>query len=463
VNGYRSPLNPALKVGTKPRIMNEDINLIKYRAIAIALCTFWAACPACPERGFGSAPKWTPSPGNPHVSSSFIASIGINTHMGYYDTPYGNSDQIIKELSYLGISRVRDAAVQIGWEPQFHALGQAGIKLDLIIGSMASPLSTQIRVLRDLTPYVSSVEGPNEVNLGPVTFNGETGPVAARAEQKYIYDLVHSSPDLEGMSVIAFSVAGNIPADYTPYGYNDAFADYGNAHVYFGGGMAPEPQLAKYGHALNSALTPGEGTFLTETGYTTSPTGGGNQGVNEFVQAKYTLDVLLDAYKDGYVQTYLYELIDEFADPNDASQENHYGLFRNDGSAKPAAMALHDLTNILNANCSDAIPLMPDTLHYSVSGLPSTGSTYLLVKSNSTFDIMIWNEPPIWLNGSEIAAPTLPVKVDLGKTFDTVNVFDPMLRTTPVQTLEHVSTVQLWITDHPLIIEASQLVPSIKH
>src|SRR5207302_1811958 len=41
------------------------------------------------------------------------------------------------------------------------------------------------------------------------------------------------------------------------------------------------------------------------------------------------------------------------------------------------------------------------------------------------------------------------------KTFTTVNVYDPTKGTTPIQTLSNASTVQLAITDHPLIVEMS--------
>ena len=79
----------------------------------------------------------------------------------------------------------------------------------------------------------------------------------------------------------------------------------------------------------------------------------------------------------------------------------------------------------------------------------------LMEKSNGAYDIVVWNEPQIWneLTGTEITAPTVNVNVELGKTDTEVEVFDPLVGSTPVQTLTQVNSVQLSITDHPLIVE----------
>ena len=55
--------------------------------------------------------------------------------------------------------------------------------------------------------------------------------------------------------------------------------------------------------------------------------------------------------------------------------------------------------------------------------------------------------------GTETTASTQNVTVNLGATYQTVEVFDPLSGTAPVQTLSNVSSVSLGLTDHPLIIE----------
>ena len=69
-------------------------------------------------------------------------------------------------------------------------------------------------------------------------------------------------------------------------------------------------------------------------------------GVDQTVQAKYTLDTLMDAYKDGVSATYLYELLDDYPDPGNTNAQYHFGLFNSDGTPKLAASAIHNLTAI---------------------------------------------------------------------------------------------------------------------
>ena len=92
---------------------------------------------------------------------------------------------------------------------------------------------------------------------------------------------------------------------------------------------------------------PGLPTVITETGYETNPADSYG-GADQTVQAKYTLDILVDAFLDGVSQTYLYELFDEGG--------QHFGLFNTDGTPKLVATAIHNLTTLL------AIPAAPPPL-----------------------------------------------------------------------------------------------------
>ena len=45
----------------------------------------------------------------PESDSTFLQNIGINTHLGYPSTPYyGQSQNVISALQYLGINTIRD-------------------------------------------------------------------------------------------------------------------------------------------------------------------------------------------------------------------------------------------------------------------------------------------------------------------------------------------------------------------
>ena len=385
----------------------------------------------------------------------FIDSLGVNIHSQFYDTPYYDIDQVLASLQYLGIGNVRDAAGYASLQlDRLAYLGENGIKLDMMVGVQGDTYANQFALVEKLAPYLRSLEGPNEVNYWEATLDGVGGIAGARAVQKLIADYVSSSAALKDVPIINFSVAASDSGSFAAYGDNSANADYGNAHIYYGGGATSYSVLSTYVPMANQ-MNPGQQMVITESGYPTQTSGAGNQGVSEAVQAKYTLNLLLDTYKLGYKATYLYELVDSFQDPTDTNQEAHYGLFNYDWSAKPAAMAIHNLTTILSDTGSTSDSFTTGTLGYSVSGLPATGNTLLLEKSSGTYELAVWNEQKLWDSTTltEIAAKSTTVTVTLDHVFGTVKVYDPLLGTDAQSTYSNVSQLQISLTDHPLVIE----------
>ena len=45
------------------------------------------------------------------------------------------------------------------------------------------------------------------------------------------------------------------------------------------------------------------------------------------------------------------------------------------------------------------------------------------------------------------------ITVNLGRRRSTVKVYDPIVGTSPIQTLDDVSSVPLTVTDHPVVLE----------
>ena len=167
--------------------------------------------------------------------------------------------------------------------------------------------------------------------------------------------------------------------------------------------------------------------------------------------------------KQGVSTTYLYQLLSAYPD-NGTNIDAEYGMFRLDNSPKPVATAIYNLTTILGDTGSTSF--QPHQLNYTVSGLPANGNTVLLEKSNGTFDLVVWAEPQDWNESthSPVTVPPSTVTVGLGAAYQTVNVYDPIKGAAPIQTFSSVSSVQLSVTDHPLIIEinpATVTPPSI--
>src|SRR5712691_3345090 len=52
------------------------------------------------------------SPAKPKRADAFVDSIGVNTHLGYNDTHYNESDVVERKLSELGVRYIRDGLSQ---------------------------------------------------------------------------------------------------------------------------------------------------------------------------------------------------------------------------------------------------------------------------------------------------------------------------------------------------------------
>jgi hypothetical protein len=387
---------------------------------------------------------------------SFLNSFGVNIHLqsGVEGNAYTNVANILSDLAYLGITNVRDAIYpvgtgQAGFDAAYTELAKAGIRFDLCVGSSNSDLTAAmagINAFEQADPgAIAAIEGPNEINYFPFTYNGQTGQPAAIAFQTALYNAVHSDPLLAGVPVYDFTGGST----NEPIG---GLADYANIHPYPANGDQP----AWYFDANNTSdygaanLGP---EVATEAGYNTDTNA--TNGVSLDAQAKMTLNELLDATQYGFSQIYLYELLDENADPNDTNPDQHWGLFNNDNSPKPVAVAIHDLAAILKDPGAAAATFTPGVLPYTVTGLPWAGHTMLLEKSTGAFDIAVWNEQPIWdpTTQTELTIAPTSVVVGLGSTSARVEVFAPLRSSAPIETLTNVSSVTLSLVDQPLIIE----------
>jgi len=69
----------------------------------------------------------------------------------------------------------------------------------------------------------------------------------------------------------------------------------------------------------------------------------------------------------------------------------------------------------------------------------------LLQNSSGAFTLVLWGER---FTGGED-----DVTVDLSRTFRTVKVYDPTTGIEPAESLSNTATLQLVLTNHPLIIE----------
>jgi hypothetical protein len=340
------------------------------------------------------------------------------------------------------------------------ALAQQGIKFTFYIsgtvGMTTADLKAQLALIEKVNAAVPgsvvAVEGLNEINNFAFTYNGVGGLQGATNLQKDLYAAVHSNSGLSGVAVDYFTgyAAGSIAAGSNP-STTAGLADYDTQHPYPNGGEAPAAWVSP-SKALSNETSGAGPAVYTETGY--SSNGGTTGAVNADVQAKYTLDLLMDTARDGIARTYLYQLMDAYQ-AGSRQGDDGTGLFDSNNLSKSAATAIHDLTSILADTGSTASAFTPTTLSYSLANLPTTGNSLEMEKSNGAYDIVVWNEPQIWneATGKEITFAPTTVTLNLASTYATVELFDPLSSAAPIKTLSNVSSVQLSITDHPLIVE----------
>jgi hypothetical protein len=225
----------------------------------------------------------------------FLDSIGVNTHLGYLNTAYANTSLVESCLAYLGIDHVRDGISGMD-SPSFageRALAAAGYQMDLIMGTPTADAFASLDYLaKTYSGSVFSVEGPNEVGFRPVWFDGGNGVVNQIEDQQAIYNAVHADPALKGVPVLNLTLGLQSSISYSQLGNMTGMANQGNAHEYAPYGFSPAFDWSGI-LALEGSPTPGLPMAVTEAGYDTLP--GSASGVDELVQAKYTLDLLMDS------------------------------------------------------------------------------------------------------------------------------------------------------------------------
>jgi hypothetical protein len=392
--------------------------------------------------------------------ADFLATIGVTTHLLYGDTSYHDEAKVLTSLKYLGIDHVRDGGSML--DPNavlpFEQAMAAGIKFNFTAnpdGGVANNIARLDTLVAAYPGGISSIEGINEVSSS-FSNAGLSGQAGALKFQQDLFAAVKADPALAAIPVINYTVLSEDPTDYTRLGDVSATADLGNIHLYPYGGLQTQ----------TSTLLPRElqgtphsaGYVITEFGYDTMLNASN-------IQAKYVLDGVLDAYQAGASKTYLYELLDDNPDPGMTNVQDHFGLFNADGSPKPAATALHNMTSILaDPGGVSAGAFTPGTLGYTVIGLPATGSSMLLAKSDGSFDLAVWAEPQIRASQTspgEIAAPSIPITINFDQSQKSLLVYDPLLGPSPLNTYSNINTITLTLTDHPLVLEIGKPVASI--
>jgi Ca2+-binding RTX toxin-like protein len=385
----------------------------------------------------------------PIRASQFVQSIGVNAQLPQLNGA-ARSTATVNAMAFLGISEMRttitSSMLQAGGVAD--RLAAAGVHFDVLFGGY--------RAIGDTLGLVSSfaaahpgtldaLEGPNEINNWPINFGGLGGTAAGVAFVGAMGQAMNAGV-LAGLALYDFT--GGIRSAAT---MGDA-ASFANIHPYPQGGNQAYDWLKS---AILAHAAPGKGMVITEAGYTCTIGAKGIEGVDELTQAKLTLNLLADATVLGVDKTYLYQLFDT---GSAGTADSGFGLFNADGTAKPAATAIHNLTTILADKAAGADSFATHDLSYAIKGLPEGAHSLLIEKANGTYELMIWAEPDIWNEAADKAIAVTPqtVTVSLGGADAQLAVYDPLTSAGAVATASG-NAISLTLTDHVMVVEISGL------
>ena len=362
-------------------------------------------------------------------------------------------------------------------------LGRLGYRWNLYIGydPANTNLADQFAIISQMIDagYVALVEGPLEVDSPSwgmeatnVRYRGpdgrfHTGWAAAIAMQRISPRQV-PRPRAGGALEHRRSRQWRGPRSGRRRGAGDGHerggaGRLGNVHFYQHHGASPgNPRLGELRRTIaeETGTTPGKPFAITET------------GLNDFndpeqqyfgtpeVNARYTLNLMLDAFRAGSVMTILYELFDQgMGYQGDMAYQDHWGLFVPDGTPKPAATAVRNLMSIVGDTAPASRSFKPTSIGVTVKGLPGGGDSLVLQKADGTTLVVIWSNANLFTNGRPVTAPESLVTVDFGGRVSQVRLYDPVNGAAPVQTAQDVGALTVSLSDRPMVIALSGAAP----
>ena len=385
----------------------------------------------------------------------FVNSIGVNTHLNYFDRTYGNFQLVERELKSIGIRHVRDGVHLVNADynkavyDRWSQLGSIGVRFDAVLdprsalGTLTGDKLDQVEKLAG--DKIESFEGPNELDIS----NIPDWASVDREYQKDVYQSVKSMTSAKPIDTIGPSLA--FASKGSSVGNISDRVDYGNLHPYPAGKMPasvfPE-QLV-----LAKEVSGDKKIVITESGYHNALDDHSDQpAVSETAAAKYIPRLFLENFSQGIRRTYLYEFLDEAPDPGLTNFQMHWGLLRSDGSEKPAFTAVKNLINELS---DSAEPAHLEQMTYSLSTSNTEICHLLLQKSDGQFLLILWQEVSSYdgKKQQDIAVSPQPVTLMLDHSARSISTYEPTVQAQPSHVYANVAKVSLEVPDHPLVIQ----------
>ena len=369
----------------------------------------------------------------PRPAEALIDSIGVNVHFGYGDTAYANQAAVLARLDDLGVRHFRDAAPDGNplLATGLAAAGRQELRGTLIAGPAGDPDAAVAGAQLLMGDAVEAVEGPNEVDKS-------SDPQWALKLRDYMPRLEGAldqrAPEtlLVGPSFIEASsrleVAAELPGLF-------------NAHPY-AGGDPPERALIE---GLSDPVARDRGAVFTEAGYHNALSAAGfHTPVSEQAAAVYLPRVLVAAFAAGVKRTFIYELLDGKPEPGLNDPEQHFGLLRNDLTAKPAFTAVKTLIRAVRGSPGAPVTDAP-SWDFAADADPPVAHVTLDRRDGSRV-IALWRPVSVWDAAERRSVDPGPLPVELvleGSEATDIEVWRPSLSTVPVERRARASRMSL--------------------
>lgn len=413
----------------------------------------------------GLTPAVYAAPETAKRADAFVETIGVNVHLNYLDTAYGNYTGIIKpKLQELGVRYIRDGGYQdLTFFNKLKELGTLGIKSFLYFNG--NPPAQVVSTAKTLQGALAAVEGPNESDIPffEFSYNGQGFPEGTRAYQNALFTAINSDPATASVPVLMPSMGHGEAAQRL--GSLEGSGDIGNMHSYTNLGNPPTNSIEDYFiyHARTIA-GPTKPLMATEMGYHTYI--GDNLGISESVSAKYIPRLLLEYFNADIKRAFLYELIEQQPERN-TDRESYYGLLRSNGSPKPAYTAVKNLIYLLKQPGAASFTL--GSLDYTLSGNTTDVHHALFQKSAGSglpprFFLVLWQEVKSWdnTNKRDINVPNRKLTLTLNTPISQASFFLPISSTAslldvkPTTGTTRITSIPIEVPDHPMVI---RLIP----
>lgn len=397
---------------------------------------------------------------NARRADDFVNTIGVNTHLFYDSSVYHKkySSLIKPKLLQLGVRHIRDGCVRNlnGYMDRLRELKTLGIRSTLVCDPRYITPQAAVNLVKELgTDVVENVQGPNEYNL-----SGDSNWVNnLRSYQQQLY---------QGMK--GNSVTRNVPVygpSLTDYGSFDAigdlsaYIDYGTINHYYSGrhpgingwGSNGYGSIAwKVRTAKKASVS--KPVVITETGYNNVIyTSNGHKGVPEDVAGKYMPRMFLEMFNYGVPRTFVYELINAYHNPN--SVDYNLGLLRNDGSEKPAFVALKNLIGLLKDPGSS---FTPGALDYYLGGNTTNIHRTLLQKRDGRFYLILWQEVSSFNIDTKqtINVSSQKVNVTINTAIAKATIYVPNNSSSSIFQQTYPKQLNVDVSDRPVVIELAK-------